>query len=136
MLHVLSVPSAATASLVIGRTIVNTAKDGLELSDNSKLLFAEQQGQRQSHLAQADDANPRLALLDLALEWIVVGLAVIFPGLIGGTICGRVSRYIVAAAGLFWVECTSFRILARSCAIKMRSNSWGSQKSVFIAGGS
>jgi L-2-hydroxyglutarate oxidase LhgO len=32
MLHVLNVPSpAATASLVIGRTIVNTAADGLGL---------------------------------------------------------------------------------------------------------
>ncbi len=45
---------------------------------DGEFLFAEQQGQRQSHVAQADNADPRLALLDLALE------------LIGRTFCGGV----------------------------------------------
>ena len=63
---------------------VGTAlREGIDLAlidveaGDGKLLFAEQQGQRQSHVAQADDADPRLALLDLALELIVSGLSVL-----------------------------------------------------------
>src|SRR5216683_4049495 len=37
---------------------------------NDKLLFAEQQGQRQSHVAQPDDADSGFTLLDLVLESI------------------------------------------------------------------
>ena len=48
---------------------------------DSKLLFAEEQRERQPDIAQADDANARLALLDPVLE------------LIGGTICGGVIRH-------------------------------------------
>ncbi len=64
---------------------VDFARIDVEAGD-FKLLFAEQQGERQSHVAEADDADARLALLDLVLEWIVISG-------IGRTICGRLIRH-------------------------------------------
>ena len=57
----------------------STLSEGIDLAlinveaGDGKLLFAEQQGERQSHIAEADDANSRLALLDSVLELIEAG---------------------------------------------------------------
>ena len=85
---------AVDVRLALGEDVDLTLID-VEAGDG-KLLRAEQQGQRQSHIAQADDADLRLALLDLVLEWIRfawIVLSVIVLSWIWGTICGRVSRH-------------------------------------------
>jgi len=68
---------------------------------DGKLLVAEQQGQRKSHVAEADDADACLALLDLVLKLAglcsillcSILLCSIFLCSIGGTICGWLSRH-------------------------------------------
>ena len=72
-----------------------------------KLLLAEKQGQRQAHVAQADDANPGLALLDLVLE------------LGGSAICGRLIRHRCDRWSLLclvnFISDSSTRLRARGC---------------------
>ena len=64
---------------------VDLALIDVEAGDG-KLLFAEQQGQGKSDVAEADDANSGLALLDLILELIV-------HCEIKRAICGRLIRH-------------------------------------------
>ncbi len=80
-----------------------TLSEGIDLAlidveaGHGELLFAEQQGQRQSNVAEADDADPRLTLLDLVFELIVTWPA-------GGPFCGRMLLHLRDWWSLSWLN--------------------------------